>query len=134
MSDWINTTTDLSTAFDQDFSSGTFENNALTEASTAEYTPVITGNSFNQDILDYQDPLKHAHKYQFEPLEMNLFNTHFVEPHYVEGYMRKDGTYVEGYYRDGDGNPLTNLTKEQGGGYARTNPDGNPFNNLGEKY
>jgi hypothetical protein len=45
---------------------------------------------------------------------------HHVEPHYVEGYYRADGTYVEGYYRDGaDGN-----------GYDRSNPDGNPNNNL----
>lgn len=56
--------------------------------------------------------------------------THFVEPHWVESYYRDDGTYVEGYWRDGDGNPSTNLTANQGGGYVRSNPDGNPFNNL----
>ncbi|WP_238392665.1 hypothetical protein [Paenibacillus antri] len=45
---------------------------------------------------------------------------HHVEPHYVEGYYREDGTYVEGYYRDG----------VDGDGYVRTNPDGDPNNNL----
>lgn len=29
-------------------------------------------------------------------------NTHHVDPHYVEGYRRSDGTYVEGYWRGGD--------------------------------
>ncbi len=43
----------------------------------------------------------------------------FVRPHYVSGYTRADGTQVRGYYRDGDGNPNTNLTVEQGGGYYR---------------
>lgn len=82
------------------------------------------------DFLDYQDPLKYAYKHQFPPLVMDLGNTHFVNPHYVNGYSRNDGTYVEGYYRDGDGNPAIDQTVEQGGGYIRSNPDGNPFNNL----
>jgi Protein of unknown function (DUF3892) len=56
---------------------------------------------------------------------------HFVEPHYVEGYFRQDGTYVDGYWRDGDGNTDIDLTIEDGGGYIRTNPDGDPTNNLG---
>ena len=47
---------------------------------------------------------------------------HNVDPHYVEGYTRADGTEVSGYYRDGDGNPNTTLTAEQGGGYLRSNP------------
>jgi hypothetical protein len=55
---------------------------------------------------------------------------HHVEAHWVEGYVKADGTVVEGYWRDGDGNPATNLSSEQGGGYIRSNPDGNPFNNL----
>lgn len=48
------------------------------------------------------------------------FNFHFVQPHFVEGYVRGDGTPVNGYYRDG----------EFGTGYARTNPDGIKENNL----
>lgn len=43
----------------------------------------------------------------------------FVNPHEVSGYTRKDGTKVDSYYRDGDNNPLTRLTKEDGGGYFR---------------
>ncbi|WP_053367795.1 hypothetical protein [Bacillus sp. FJAT-27245] len=56
--------------------------------------------------------------------------TTHVTPHEVSGYYRADGTYVDGYYRDGDGNPATSLTEEQGGGYLRTNPDGILGNNL----
>lgn len=55
---------------------------------------------------------------------------HFVNPHYVEGYTREDGTYVEGYWRDGDGNTDIDLDVHHGGGYQQTNPDDNPFNNL----
>ncbi|ATA61583.1 hypothetical protein GS458_3156 [Geobacillus stearothermophilus] len=55
--------------------------------------------------------------------------THHVRPHWVEGHWR-DGQWIEGYWRDGDGNTDVNLTEEQGGGYERTNPDGNPGNNL----
>lgn len=30
----------------------------------------------------------------------------FVNPHEVSSYTRKDGTFVRGYWRDGDGNPF----------------------------
>lgn len=43
----------------------------------------------------------------------------FVNPHEVNGYTRKDGSRVDSYWRDGDGNPLTKLTKKNGGGYIR---------------
>lgn len=43
----------------------------------------------------------------------------FVNPHEVNGYTRKDGSTVSGYWRDGDGNPETVVTKENGGGYWR---------------
>ncbi|MFJ5718140.1 hypothetical protein [Neobacillus sp. NPDC093127] len=56
---------------------------------------------------------------------------HHVDPHYVNGYVRSDGTEVSGYWRDGDGDPNTHLTAEQGGGYIRTNPDGIEENNIG---
>lgn len=49
---------------------------------------------------------------------------HFVEPHYVDSYVRSDGTFVEGFWRDGDGNTNIDLTVDQGGGYMRTNPRG----------
>ncbi|WP_160299097.1 hypothetical protein [Bacillus alveayuensis] len=45
--------------------------------------------------------------------------THHVRPHWVEGH-----------WCDGDGDTDVNLTEQQGGGYERTNPDGNPGNNL----
>jgi hypothetical protein len=54
---------------------------------------------------------------------------HHVDAHWVDGYTRADGTFVEGHWRDGDGNPNTTLSEQQGG-YMRSNPDGNPFNNL----
>lgn len=44
----------------------------------------------------------------------------FVDPHWVKGYERKDGTFVNGYWRDGDGNTKINLDKEHGGGYFRS--------------
>lgn len=42
-------------------------------------------------------------------------DTHYVDQHYVSGYVQSDGTVVEGYWRDG---------------FERSNPDGNPLNNL----
>lgn len=56
---------------------------------------------------------------------------HFVTPHWVSSYFRADGTLVNGYWRDGDGDTSVNLNMINGGGYFRTNPDGNPYNNLG---
>jgi len=58
-------------------------------------------------------------------------NQHFVNPHPVSGYVRGDGTQVDGYWRDGDGNTSIDRGVEDGGGYMQTNPDGDPFNNLG---
>lgn len=57
-------------------------------------------------------------------------NVHEVKPHWVNGYERVDGTYVEGYWRDGDGNTSVNLSEEHGGAYLRSNPDGILENNL----
>jgi hypothetical protein len=47
-------------------------------------------------------------------------NTHDVTPHYVEGYYNKYGTYVEGYFRDGDGDTSVD---NPNGGYEQHNPD-----------
>ena len=55
--------------------------------------------------------------------------THHVQPHWVEGHWR-DGVWIEGCWRDGDGNTAVNLSEEDGGGYLRTDADGNPINNL----
>lgn len=54
--------------------------------------------------------------YETAPMDSN--GIHHVEPHWVDGYERSDGTTVEGYWRGGED------------GYYRSNPDGNPFNNL----
>ncbi|PAB60214.1 hypothetical protein [Anaeromicrobium sediminis] len=62
--------------------------------------------------------------------DMDTSEIHHVKPHYVQGHMR-NGHYIEGHWRDGDGNTNINLTEENGGGYIRTNPDGNSYNNLG---
>lgn len=43
----------------------------------------------------------------------------FVSPHYVEGYTKSNGTEVDGYWRDGDGDTSVDLSKEDGGGYFR---------------
>lgn len=56
---------------------------------------------------------------------------HFVHPHEVDAYYRNDGTYVDGYYRDGDGDTSVNTHIEDGGGYNRSNPDDSLLNNLG---
>jgi hypothetical protein len=47
---------------------------------------------------------------------------HHVDPHWVDGYERSDGTDVEGYWRGGED------------GYERSNPDGDPSNNLDSDY
>ena len=59
-------------------------------------------------------------------------NIHSVDPHYVSDYTRADGTQVDGYWRDGDGNTSVNLDKEHGGGYLQSNPDELLSNNLKE--
>ncbi|WP_368503165.1 hypothetical protein AB3N04_12965 [Alkalihalophilus sp. As8PL] len=120
-------TVDLHSPFDKDFASPS-------DFGPAE-VPMLEINAFQktQDIFHSQDPLKQAYRFQFEPLNVKLENAHFVQPHEVQGYFRQDGTYVEGYYRDGDGNTSVNRTVEQGGGYMRGNPDGVKWNNLNER-
>lgn len=55
---------------------------------------------------------------------------HHVDPHMVSGYVTANGTEVADYWRDGDGDTSVDRSLEQGGGYWRTNPDGDPTNNL----
>jgi hypothetical protein len=90
------------------------------------------------DILDFSTELFNPFTQFLEgnSLEADSINTinpeqHFVNPHQVSGYERSDGTYVESYWRDGDGDTSVDLQVEDGGGYSQTNPDGNIFNNLG---
>lgn len=51
-------------------------------------------------------------------------DNHFVEPH---SRMLSDGNVI---WVDGDGDTSIDRTVEEGGGYLRSNPDGNPYNNL----
>ncbi len=43
----------------------------------------------------------------------------WVDPHEVSGYERADGTSVEGYYRDGDGDTTIDRPIDEGGGFFR---------------
>lgn len=55
---------------------------------------------------------------------------HFVHPHEVHDYVRADGTHVDGYWRDGDGDTTIDRTVDDGGGYIQSNPDHDLFNNF----
>lgn len=59
----------------------------------------------------------------YQPYAINTFSkngkrftaftpAHYVSPHNVRPYMRKDGTYVSGFWRDGDGN--TDINRSTG--------------------
>lgn len=104
----------------------------LVVVENSNHVELYSGNNVvnGQDIFSYSDPLKYSNQVEFKPLNINVGNTHFVESHYVDPYIRQDGTLIDGYYRDGDGNPDIDTPKNQGGGYLRSNPDGNPLNNL----
>ena len=63
----------------------------------------------------------------FHPFSINTFSgsgrplnppIHYVHPHQVSSYRRSDGTFVRGYWRDGDGN--TNIDRSTG--YWSHNP------------
>ncbi|MFB9324979.1 hypothetical protein ACFFSY_03470 [Paenibacillus aurantiacus] len=77
-------------------------------------------NPFGEYFADNED---------MEHQEINP-EQHFVNPNYVNGYDRDDGTHVEGYWRDGDGDTSVDLQVEDGGGYMQTNPDDDLGNNL----
>ncbi len=67
-----------------------------------------------------------------QDIEINgddVTNMHDVDPHYVSGHVQNN-KFVEGYWRDGDGDTSIDLNKNQGGGYLRSNPDGLRANNL----
>lgn len=44
--------------------------------------------------------------------------THYVNPHWVNSYVKRDGTFVRGFWRDGDGDTSINRTI----GYFAGNP------------
>lgn len=131
---------DVSDTFDNDFQEDSpfHENDFEQDASFHDNDlyhqelPVLDVNAFSrQDIFDSPNPLAIADSYQCPALDLDFGNQHFVEPHSVDGYTRADGTYVDGYFRDGDGNTDVNRAKEAGGGYFRSNPDDTRDNNLG---
>ena len=70
----------------------------------------------------------------FQPYAINTFSkrgksfttltpAHYVHPYNVSSYRRSDGTFVKGYYRDGDGN--TKVDRKFG--YFAKNPNAIPF-------
>jgi len=48
----------------------------------------------------------------------DLTPMHYVSPHWVSSYTRRDGTFVPGFWRDGDGNTSINRNT----GYFARNP------------
>lgn len=69
----------------------------------------------------------------YQPYKINTFSrngkeftavtpAHYVHPHNVSSYTRRDGTFVSGYWRDGDGNTKVNRNT----GYWAKNPDAVP--------
>ena len=69
----------------------------------------------------------------FQPYAVNTFSkrgkqlttitpAHYVRPHEVRPYRRKDGTFVSGCWRDGDGDSTINRDT----GYFARNPNAIP--------
>jgi len=78
---------------------------------TGEHHALSDAHHFSVNhCLSTDDPLAHAHKIKVAPLHFE-----YVKPHWVDGYVRSDGTHVQGYLRDGDGD----TTKFDGDGYFR---------------
>ena len=73
-------------------------------------------------VSDSVDPDAHGVFINHEegsPVHGESVTEHYVHPHYVEGYVRDDGTVVDGYWRDGDGDTSVDLSAKVGGGYFR---------------
>ena len=78
---------------------------------TGEHHTTSDSHHFSiNHCLSTDDPLAHVHKIKVAPLHFE-----YVKPHWVDGYVRSDGTHVQGYLRDGDGD----TTKFDGNGYFR---------------
>lgn len=88
------------------------ENYSYNDLMGGPVVEVETMPNVHQYLLQ-DDPLRHASAVQFPSLSM-----HYVEPHYVNSHFRTDGTFVDGYLRDGDGDTTT----FDGDGYMRRNP------------
>lgn len=70
-------------------------------------------NNYTEDYYEPED------NYEIDDdTDVDESNTHHVDPHWVDGYTRDDGTEVEGYWRGGED------------GYERSNPDDDLSNNL----
>lgn len=54
-----------------------------------------------------------------QPLNGSGDGETFVKPHWVDDYTKSDGTFVSGFWRDGDGDTSVDLTEDEGGGYFR---------------
>lgn len=87
------------------------------------------GTSETLNISEEKNPYTNLDKINSSAQESS--GNHFVQPHEVDAYYRNDGTYVDGYYRDGDGDTSINTDLEDGGGYNRSNPDDSLLNNFG---
>ena len=100
----------------------TFEQTEVPASVDVPTLPILDINSFeanNSKLFNHSDPLSQAMHY-----EMSTPKLHVVKPHFVDGYIRADGTVVEGYYRDGG---------LEDGCYLRSNPDEFIENNLNKK-
>ncbi|PIC96648.1 hypothetical protein CSV69_03755 [Sporosarcina sp. P26b] len=120
MDDFMNNSSSPADSFDNDFSTSShFDGNVFKEPIDVSEAYIAHHPIDGKTVyLTYQDPLNHTHKVEFQPFEMKS-SLNFVEPHSVKGYHRADGTPVNGYYRDGDGDTSVDRDVDQGGGYFR---------------
>jgi len=81
------------------------------------YSEIASIFNDSRDETDYINQNRYD-GYDSEFTENDNSDTHHVDPHWVDGYERSDGTQVDGYWRGG------------ADGYERSNPDGDTGNNL----
>ena len=62
-------------------------------------------NSFSNKARNYFTPTKSS-------------PVHYVHPHWVSSYTKSDGTFIQGFWRDGDGDTSVNRLF----GYFARNP------------
>ena len=68
------------------------------------------GNTFSKQGLPFPQFSS------FTPMK----SEHYVHPHDVSSYTKKDGTFVKGFWRDGDGN--TDVNRDIGYFAGNSNP------------
>lgn len=86
----------------------------------ADMLDIVGDDSVDVAYAEYGDAEGYVNVTAGETSVASVGEETYVSPHYVQGYERADGTHVDGYWRDGDGNPNTILTRENGGGYTRS--------------